>query len=77
MPAARSRTGRSALEADRPDERGYAAIPVIRGAVAEVEEAWSRALGAEKFGLIRDLLVELNERLERQDLRVCDPTASR
>ena len=44
-------------------ERGYAAIPVIRSAVAEVEEAWSRELGAEKFGRIRELLVELNERL--------------
>lgn len=44
-------------------ERGYAAIPVIRGAVAEVEEAWTHELGAEKFGRIRELLVELNARL--------------
>jgi DNA-binding MarR family transcriptional regulator len=44
-------------------ERGYAAIPVLRGAVAEVEEAWSRELGADKFRQLRELLVELNERL--------------
>ena len=44
-------------------ERGYASIPVIRGAVAEVEEAWSRELGAESFVQLRERLVELNERL--------------
>ncbi len=44
-------------------ERGYAAIPVIRAAVAEVEKTWTRELGPEKFGQIRKLLVELNERL--------------
>jgi len=44
-------------------ERGFAAIPVIRAAVVEVEGVWTRELGAEKFGTIRALLVELNERL--------------
>jgi hypothetical protein len=38
-------------------------IPVIRAAVVEVEGVWTRELGAEKFGTIRALLVELNERL--------------
>ena len=46
-------------------ERGYAVIPVIRRAVAEVEEAWERELGAERFAQIRELLVELNERIAR------------
>jgi DNA-binding MarR family transcriptional regulator len=44
-------------------ERGYAVIPVIRAAVGEVEDEWSRELGSTKFTRIRDLLVELNERL--------------
>lgn len=44
-------------------ERGFAVIPVIRAAVVEVEGVWTRELGAEKFGTIRALLVELNERL--------------
>jgi DNA-binding MarR family transcriptional regulator len=44
-------------------ERGYAAIPVIRGAVVEVEETWSRELGADEFGRLRELLVGLNARL--------------
>lgn len=44
-------------------ERGDAAIPVIRGAVAEVEEEWSSKLGADSFGRLRELLVELNARL--------------
>jgi DNA-binding MarR family transcriptional regulator len=44
-------------------ERGYAVIPVIRAAVAEVEDEWSRELGSAKFARVRALLVELNERL--------------
>ena len=41
--------------------RGEAAIRVIREAVAEVETAWARQLGAERFACLRTLLVELNE----------------
>jgi len=44
-------------------ERGYAAIPVIREAVADVESAWARELGPDRFAQIRELLVELNERI--------------
>ena len=43
--------------------RGYAAIPVIREAVGEVEAAWARELGPDRFAEIRALLVELNERI--------------
>jgi len=42
-------------------ERGYAAVPVIREAVREVESVWSRELGPERFGRLRSLLVDLNE----------------
>src|SRR5438876_7495675 len=41
--------------------RGEAAIRVIREAVAEVETAWARQLGAKRFACLRTLLVELNE----------------
>ena len=41
-------------------ERGYAVIPVIREAVADVETAWSRELGPERFAELRNLLLELN-----------------
>jgi DNA-binding MarR family transcriptional regulator len=44
-------------------ERGYAVIPVIREAVAEVEAEWSRKLGADRFAEVRELLVELNRRI--------------
>ena len=44
-------------------ERGYAVIPVIREAVAEVESAWSRELGPERFAELRNLLHELNRLL--------------
>ena len=80
------RLGYLVREADQDDQRsrrialtdrGYAAIPVIRGAVAEVEETWTRELGSEKFRQIRELLVELNERLGSPGLRAGDPTASR
>ncbi|HEU0336424.1 MAG TPA: MarR family transcriptional regulator [Gaiellaceae bacterium] len=40
--------------------RGVAAIGVIREAVGEVEAAWARELGAERFAQLRELLVELN-----------------
>jgi DNA-binding MarR family transcriptional regulator len=44
-------------------DRGYAAIPVIRDAVAEVEARWASELGSDRFAQIRELLVELNERI--------------
>jgi DNA-binding MarR family transcriptional regulator len=44
-------------------ERGYAVIPVIREAVGEVEAAWAHELGPDRFAQIRELLVELNERI--------------
>jgi DNA-binding MarR family transcriptional regulator len=44
-------------------ERGLATVPVIRGAVAEIEEEWSRLLGATRFAQLRTLLVDLNDRL--------------
>jgi hypothetical protein len=33
---------------------------VIRDAVRDVETAWARELGAERFGQLRDLLLDLN-----------------
>jgi len=41
--------------------RGASAIGVIREAVAEVEAAWERQLGPERFAELRSLLVELDE----------------
>lgn len=41
-------------------ERGRALIPVIRGAVADTEREWAAALGDDRFGQLRELLVELN-----------------
>lgn len=43
-------------------ERGVAAVRVIREAVAEVEAAWARQLGPERFVQLRELLRELDER---------------
>jgi len=40
--------------------RGVAAVGVIREAVGEVETAWARKLGAERFDELRNLLVELS-----------------
>lgn len=40
--------------------RAEAAVPVIREAVAEIENDWARQLGPERFGQLRDLLTELN-----------------
>ena len=39
--------------------RANAAIEVIRSAVRELEREWERALGAERFALLRGLLAEL------------------
>ena len=40
--------------------RGVAVVGVIREAVGEVESAWARQLGAERFDELRNLLLELN-----------------
>jgi DNA-binding MarR family transcriptional regulator len=45
-------------------DRGRALISVIRGAVAEVEEQWSRLLGRKRFEQLRGLLVDLNRSIE-------------
>src|SRR5438093_6306300 len=41
--------------------RGVSIIPVIRGAVGEVETEWARQLGRERFDKLRSLLVDLNQ----------------
>jgi DNA-binding MarR family transcriptional regulator len=41
--------------------RGAAAIVAIREAVAEMESAWSKQLGPQRFAELRSLLLELNE----------------
>lgn len=41
-------------------ERGTALVPVIRDAVAEIEQEWEAGLGRERFGQLRDLLHDLN-----------------
>jgi DNA-binding MarR family transcriptional regulator len=40
--------------------RAESAVPVLRNAVAEVEAEWAEQLGPERFGQLRELLVELN-----------------
>jgi DNA-binding MarR family transcriptional regulator len=47
-------------------ERGRAAIPVIRGAVAQTEREWAAALGTDRFAELRELLIELNEVVARE-----------
>jgi DNA-binding MarR family transcriptional regulator len=46
-------------------DRGRALIPVLRGVVAETEREWAAALGGDRFAQLRELLVELNEVVER------------
>jgi DNA-binding MarR family transcriptional regulator len=41
--------------------RGIEAIGVIREAVAEMEYAWTKQLGAKRFDELKTLLVELNQ----------------
>lgn len=45
-------------------KRGLAIVPVIRDAVAEVEQEWQAALGPKRFGQLRDGLRDLNQRIE-------------
>ena len=42
-------------------ERGIRAVGVIREAVAEMEASWEQRLGAKRFALLRNLLLELQE----------------
>jgi DNA-binding MarR family transcriptional regulator len=41
--------------------RGTSAVHVIRDAVEELERAWARKLGPERFAQLRTILLELNE----------------
>jgi DNA-binding MarR family transcriptional regulator len=41
--------------------RGTAAIGVIRDAVGEIEATWEQQLGPERFTLLRQLLLDLNQ----------------
>jgi DNA-binding MarR family transcriptional regulator len=41
-------------------DRGWALVPLIRDAVADVERDWARQLGPKRFAQLRSLLVELN-----------------
>jgi DNA-binding MarR family transcriptional regulator len=43
--------------------RGTSAVPVIRDAVSELESAWARQLGPQRFARLQSLLQELNESL--------------
>ena len=43
--------------------RAESAVPVIRDAVAEIENDWARQLGSERFTQLRDVLIELNRLL--------------
>jgi DNA-binding MarR family transcriptional regulator len=40
--------------------RGIAVVDAIRDAVADVEAAWGKRLGPERFAALRELLLELN-----------------
>jgi DNA-binding MarR family transcriptional regulator len=42
-------------------DRGLELVPVIRGAVVEIEREWAAALGKDRFAQLRELLLELNE----------------
>ena len=50
--------GRSKRIAITP--RGMAIIPVVRGAVGEIETVWAKQLGKKRFAELRSLLLELN-----------------
>ena len=51
----------------RLTERGRSLVPVIRGAVAEAEAEWARALGPDRFDTLLELLVELNGVVAAED----------
>jgi DNA-binding MarR family transcriptional regulator len=42
-------------------QRGTSIIPVIRGAVGEIETAWAQQLGPGRFEQLRSLLLDLNQ----------------
>ena len=44
-------------------QRGIAAVGVIRDAVAEMEAAWTERLGTKRFAQLRNLLLELQQRV--------------
>lgn len=41
-------------------DRGRELVPVLRGAVVEIEREWAAALGEQRFTQLRELLVALN-----------------
>jgi DNA-binding MarR family transcriptional regulator len=41
--------------------RGLAIVPVIRGAVGEIEAEWAKQLGTKRFDQLRRLLLDLND----------------
>jgi DNA-binding MarR family transcriptional regulator len=41
-------------------DRGRMLVPVIRGAVGEIEREWADALGPERFAQLRELLLDLS-----------------
>jgi DNA-binding MarR family transcriptional regulator len=41
-------------------QRGLSIVPVIRGAVAEIEAVWAKQLGQKRFAELRRLLLDLN-----------------
>jgi DNA-binding MarR family transcriptional regulator len=45
-------------------KRGLAIVPVIRDAVAEIEQEWEAALGAKRFDELRNGLRDLNRLIE-------------
>jgi len=47
--------------------RGSSLIPVIREAVREIEDEWAKELSPGRFTQLRDLLLELNSALSRQN----------
>jgi len=47
----------------RPTARGREVYAIARDAIAEIEREWTARLGARKMRRLRELLVELNERL--------------
>jgi DNA-binding MarR family transcriptional regulator len=45
-------------------ERGTAIVPVIRDAVAEIEQEWEAALGRKRFDQLRNGLRDLNRQIQ-------------